>query len=68
MLGNGLYTRAVELECRMESACETCGYFQTSVEFKPTLVRQRDHAASRGQPERAALFEGLVQRVDGTRT
>jgi hypothetical protein len=24
MLGNGLCTRPVELECRMESACETC--------------------------------------------
>ena len=58
----------MRLECRMESACETCGYFQTSVEFKPTLLRQRDQAASHGQPERAALFEGLVQRVDGRRT
>jgi hypothetical protein len=26
MLGNGLCTRPVELECRMESACETCAY------------------------------------------
>ena len=42
--------------------------FQTSVDFNPTLVRQRDHAASHGQPERAALFEGLIQRVDGSRT
>jgi len=64
MLGNGLCTRPVELECRMEPACETCSYFQTSVEFKPTLVRQRDHAADHGQTERAALFESLLDRVD----
>jgi hypothetical protein len=27
MLGNGLCT---ELDCRMESACETCAYFRTT--------------------------------------
>jgi hypothetical protein len=66
--GNGLCTRPVELECRMESACETCSYSQTNVEFKPTLVRQREHAASHGQTERAALFESLIDRVDRRRT
>jgi site-specific recombinase XerD len=64
MLGNGLCTRPVELDCRMESACETCSYFQTSVEFRPTLQRQRDHAAKRGQTDRAALFDHLLDRVD----
>jgi site-specific recombinase XerD len=64
MLGNGLCTRPVELDCRMEAACETCSYFQTSVEFKPTLRRQRDHAEEHGQPERVALFEQLLERLD----
>ncbi len=64
MLGNGLCTRPVELDCRMESACETCGYFQTSVEFKPTLQRQRDHARERGQHERAALFTRLLDGIE----
>jgi site-specific recombinase XerD len=64
MLGNGLCTRPVEIDCRMESACETCAYFRTSVEFLPTLTRQRDHAAERGQTERAELFDGLIQRVE----
>jgi site-specific recombinase XerD len=64
MLGNGFCTRPVELDCRMESACETCSYFQTTVEFKPTLQRQRDHAREHGQPERAALFDQLLDRVD----
>ena len=30
MLGNGLCTRPAELDCRMESACETCAYFRTT--------------------------------------
>jgi site-specific recombinase XerD len=64
MLGNGLCTRPVELDCRMEAACETCSYFQTSIEFRPTLRRQRDHAEEHGQVERVALFEHLLQRVD----
>ncbi len=56
MLGNGLCTRPVELDCRIKSASETCSYFQTSVEFKPTLQRRRDHAREHGQAERAALL------------
>jgi site-specific recombinase XerD len=63
MLGNGLCARPVELDCRMESACETCAYFRTSVQFLPTVTRQRDHAQQHGQAERAALFESLIQRV-----
>ena len=65
MLGNGLCTRPVELECRMDSACETCSYFQTSIEFRPILIRQRDHAREHGQAERAALFDSVIDRVDG---
>jgi site-specific recombinase XerD len=63
MLGNGLCTRPAELDCRLESACETCAYFRTGTEFLPVLVRQRDHARGHGQPDRAALFDGLIQRA-----
>jgi site-specific recombinase XerD len=63
MLGNGMCTRPVELECRMESACETCAYFRTGPEFVPVLLRQRDHAREHGQSDRASLFEGLVTRA-----
>ena len=63
MLGNGLCTRPAELDCRMETACETCAYFRTSTEFLPVLVRQRDHARDHGQAERAALFDGLIQHA-----
>lgn len=65
MLGNGLCTRPVELDCRMESACETCAYFHTGAEFTPVLLRQRDHARDHDQPDRAAIFDGLLERVAG---
>ncbi|MDQ6798063.1 MAG: tyrosine-type recombinase/integrase [Actinomycetota bacterium] len=63
MLGNGLCTRPAELECRMESACETCAYFKTGPEFVPVLLRQRDHASDNGQAERVAIFDGLLTQV-----
>jgi site-specific recombinase XerD len=63
MLGNGICARPVELECRMESACETCAYFRTGPEFVPVLLRQRDHAREHGQMERVELFEDLVSRA-----
>jgi site-specific recombinase XerD len=64
MLGNGLCARPAELDCRMESACETCAYFRTGTEFLPILIRQRDHARDHGQADRAALFDGLIQRAE----
>ena len=66
MLGNGLCTRPVELECRMESACETCAYFKTGPEFMPVLLRQRDHAREHDQPDRAAIFDNLITQADRT--
>jgi hypothetical protein len=66
MLGNGLCARPAELDCRMESACEICAYFRTGTEFLPVLVRQRDHARGHGLAERAALFDGLIQRAETT--
>ena len=68
MLGNGLCTRPAELDCRMESACETCAYFRTGTQFLPVLVRQRDHARDHGQAGRAALFDGLIQRTETERS
>jgi site-specific recombinase XerD len=68
MLGNGLCTRPAELDCRMESACETCAYFRTGTEFLPILTRQRDHARDHGQAGRAALFDGLIQRAETERS
>jgi site-specific recombinase XerD len=64
LLGNGICTRPTQLDCRMETVCETCTYFQTSIEFRPTLIRQRNHARDRNQTDRAALFDQLIHRVD----
>ena len=65
MLGNGLCTRPIELDCRMESACETCAYFQTSTQFTSVLLRQRDHARDHDQRDRAAILDTLLERVAG---
>jgi site-specific recombinase XerD len=64
LLGNGYCTRPPELDCAFEAICETCTFFQTSIEFRPTLQRQRDHAAQHDQPHRAELFNQLITRVD----
>ena len=64
MLGNGLCTRPAELDCRMESACETCAYFRTGTEFLPILIHQRDHAQDHGQTDRAELFTKIIQNVE----
>ena len=63
MLGNGLCTRPAELDCRMETVCETCAYFATGPEFVPVLLRQRDHARDHHQTDRADLYNTLIERV-----
>ena len=64
LLANGWCTRPKAMDCQFESICEGCGFFATTVEFKGTLQRQRDHAASHGQPERAVIFEHLLLDLD----
>jgi site-specific recombinase XerD len=66
LLGNGYCTRPPELDCAFEAICETCTFFQTSIEFRPTLQRQRDHAADHDQTHRADLFDRLLTRIDET--
>jgi len=64
LLGNGWCTRPKQMDCQFESVCEGCGFFATTVEFKPTLTRQRDHATEHDQPERAAMFKQLLDGID----
>jgi site-specific recombinase XerD len=61
LLGNGYCTRPPELDCAFEAICETCTYFHTSIEFRPTLQRQHDHAAQHNQTHRAELFQRLLR-------
>jgi hypothetical protein len=63
MLGNGMCNRPAELDCRIESACESCAYFRTGPEFVPVLLRQLNHAREHGQTDRVVLYERLVNRA-----
>jgi site-specific recombinase XerD len=67
LLGNGWCTRPPQLDCAFESICETCSYFQTSIEFRPTLQAQHDHAAAHDQTGRQQLFSQLLNRIDNNR-
>lgn len=62
-LGNGYCTRPPTLDCSFESICETCTFFQTSIEFRPTLLAQHDDATAKGQTHRAELFAHLLDRT-----
>jgi hypothetical protein len=64
--GNGWCTRPPQLDCAFESICETCSYFQTSIEFRPALTAQHDHAAAHGQTSRQELFARLITKIDNT--
>jgi len=66
MLGNGYCARPVELDCHFESICEACTFFVTTIEFRPTLERQRDDAETKGQKKRQQIFDGLLNRLDGS--
>jgi integrase len=66
MLANGYCTRPRHLDCSFEAICEGCGFFTTSIEFEPTLRRQRDHAATQDQPHRRELYQSLLDRLDKT--
>src|SRR6266536_3598624 len=64
MLGNGYCTRPPELDCAFESICETCTFFQTSIEFRPVLQAQHDDANTKHQDHRGQLFASLLTRID----
>jgi hypothetical protein len=64
LLGNGYCTRPPELDCAFESICETCTFFQTSIEFRPTLQAQHDDALAKQQTHRAELFGSLLDQVN----
>jgi hypothetical protein len=64
MLGNGYCARPVGLDRHLESICEPCTYFQTTLELRPTPQRQRDDAAEKGQLGRQKIFDGHLARLD----
>jgi integrase len=68
LLGNGHCTRPLELDCRFQTICEGCGFFQTGPEFVTILRRQRDDAATHADDTRTKLYDQLVRVIDDTAT
>ena len=66
MLGNGYCVRPTIMDCEFENICETCTYFTTGLEFRPTLLAQRADACAKGQTRRAQIYENLIATVDRT--
>jgi integrase len=64
LLGNGHCTRPLELDCRFQTICEACGFYETGPEFVPILRRQRDDAAAHTDPIRAHLYDELIRVID----
>jgi hypothetical protein len=52
-----------ELDCAFASICETCTFFQTSIQFRPTLQAQHDDAITKHQTHRGQLFASLLART-----
>jgi integrase len=64
LLANGHCTRPRELDCRFQTICEGCGFYETNVEFVDILRRQRDNATSHADAARAKLYDELVRVID----
>ncbi len=64
LLANGHCTRPQDLDCRFQTICEGCGFFETGPEFVPILRRQRDDAAGHGDRTRMRLYDELVRVID----
>ena len=62
--GDAGCTRPVELNCAFETICETCTYFTTSIEFRPTLRRQHRDAERKNQAGRVELYTKLLDDLD----
>lgn len=65
MLGNRLCSHPVELDCRMESACETCGFFHTGTDFLPSNSPNCSPSSPTGSPssQRRTLGDRLTRYV-----
>jgi len=68
LLGNGYCGRPIELDCRYETICESCTFFFTTIEHRPTIQAQRDDADVKGQTGRRDVYDNLLRRLDETPT
>jgi integrase len=68
LLGNGHCTRPLELDCRFQTICEGCGFYETGPPFVTILRRQRDDAIAHADVVRTTLYDELVRVIDDTTT
>jgi integrase len=66
LLGNGHCTRPLELDCRFQTICEGCGFYETGPEFVTILRRQRDDATAHHDHTRTRLYTDLIDVIDDT--
>jgi len=64
LLANGHCSRPAELDCRFQTMCEGCGFYETSVEFIDILRRQRHDTASHADAARAKLYDELIRVIE----
>jgi site-specific recombinase XerD len=64
LLGNGRCTRPTNLDCSFECICETCTFFHTGLEFRPTLQAQYQDANAKGQHHRADTYAALLHQLN----
>jgi hypothetical protein len=64
LLGNGHCTRPIELDCRFQTICESCGFYDTGPEFVTILRRQRDNAAAHTDLARTRLYNQVIDAID----
>ncbi len=48
------------MDCVYETICESCTFFQTTIEFRPTLLAQREDACAKGQTRRTKIYDDLL--------
>ncbi len=41
-------------------------FFQTTIQFRPTLLAQREDACTKGQTRRAQIYDNLITSLDTT--
>jgi hypothetical protein len=62
MLANGYYTRPVETDCHLQSICEPCTSFITTIQLRPAGPTRR--RGNKGQVTRQRIFDRSLTRLD----
>jgi hypothetical protein len=52
------------LDCRFQTICEGCGFYETDLEFVDILRHRRDDATAHADAIRTKLYDDLVRVID----